>query len=77
MFDLELCSQLPLIPLWQGQGVLCEDVCEDEEELHVRKLCAGANSLSCAVRQKTFLVLDHLKKRDWVLIHFNTNQLIL
>ena len=59
---LELGSQLPFISLGQGEGVLSEDVGEDEEELHVGEFCTGANSLPRAVRQKTFLVLYHLKR---------------
>ena len=59
--NLELGAQLPLVPLRQGEGELCEDVGEDEEELHVGELGAGARSLAGAVRQETLLVLDHLE----------------
>ena len=58
--NLELGAQLPLVTLRQGEGELCEDVGEDEEELHVGELGAGARSLAGAVRQETLLVLDHL-----------------
>ena len=61
---LELGSQLPFISLGQGEGELCEDVGEDEEELHVGKLGARARSLAGAVRQETLLVLDHLEE-NW------------
>ena len=59
-FHLELGAQIPLVPLGQGEGVLSEDVGEDEEELHVGELCTRAGSLPRAVRQKAFLVLHHL-----------------
>ena len=61
-FHLELGSQLSLISLRQGEGVLREDVGEDEEELHVGEFCTRASSLPRAVGQEAFLVLYHLKR---------------
>merc|ERR1712110_258239 len=58
--SLELGSQLPLVSLRQGGGVLREDVGEDEEELHVGEFCTRASSLPRAVGQEAFLALYHL-----------------